>query len=55
MRKEDHGYPTDNPEPPSIWKQIGSAQSQVEKEGVEVKVDIRIEGIAQYVILEDEE
>ena len=49
-RKEDQGTPTDNPEPPSIWKQKRSAESPVEKEAPEFKVDLRIEGIAQDVI-----
>ena len=55
MRKEDHGTPTDNPETPCTWKQMRSAESPVEKEEPEFKVDLRIEGIAQDVIPEDEE
>ena len=55
MRKEDQGGPTDNPEPPSIWKQKRSAESPVEKKAPEFKVDLRIEGIAQDVIQKDEE
>ena len=31
VRKEDQGIPTDNPEPPSIWKQMRSTVSHVEK------------------------
>ena len=55
MRKEEQVTPTDNPEPPSIWKQMRSAESPVEKEEPELKVDFRIEGFAQDVILEDDE
>ena len=44
------GTPTDNPKPPSIWKQMRSAESLVEKEEPEFKVDHRIEGIARDVI-----
>ena len=55
MREEEQGIPTDNPEPVSIWKQMRSAESLVEKEEPEFKVDLRIEGIAQDVILKDEE
>ena len=54
MRKEDQGTPTDNPEPRSTWKQMRSAELLVEKEEPELKVDFRIEGIAQDVILKDE-
>ena len=51
LRKEDQ----DNPEPPSMWKQMRSAESLVEKGEPELKVDLRIEGIAQDVILKYEE
>ena len=40
---------------PSIWKQMRSTESLVEKEELEFKVDLRIEGIAQDVILKDGE
>ena len=55
MRKEDQGTPTDNPEPPSFWKHMRSAESLVEREEPEFQVDLRIEGTAQDVILENEE
>ena len=55
MREEDQGTPTDNPERWSIWKQMRSTESPVEKEEPEFEVDLRIERIAQDVILEDED
>ena len=55
VRKEDEGTPTENTEPPSIWKQMRSAESLVEKEEPEFKVDLRIEEVAQDVIRKDEE
>ena len=55
MRKENQGTPTDNPEPPSIWKHMRSAELLVEKEDPEFSVDLSIERIAQDVILKDEE
>ena len=55
MRKEDHGTPTDNTELPSTKKLQRSAESPVEKEEPEFKVDLRIEGTAQDVILRCEE
>ena len=55
MREEGQGTPTDNPERWSIWKQMRGAESTVEKEEPELKVDLGIEGIAQDVIVKDEE
>ena len=55
MREEGQGTPTDNPEPPSIWKQMRSAVSPVEKEEPEFKANLGIEGIAPDVIPKDEE
>ena len=55
MRKVEQGTPTDNPEPLSICKQMRSTESPVEKEQSELKFDLSIEGIAQDVILKDEE
>ena len=52
--KEEQGNPTDNPELPSARKLKRSAESHLEKEEPEFKVDLRIEGIAQDVIFEDE-
>ena len=55
VREEDQGTLTDNPEPPSFWKQMRSTEPLVEKEEPEFKFDFRNEGIAQDVILEHEE
>ena len=55
VQREEQGTPTDNPEPPSIWKRMRGAESLVEKEECEFKVDLRIEGIAQDVIQENEQ
>ena len=55
MQREEQGNPTDNPELPSARKLERSAESLVGKEESEFKVDFRIEGIAQDVILKDEE
>ena len=55
MQTEEQGNSTDNPELPSVRKVKRSAESPVEKEEPEFKVDLRTEGIAQDVILEDEE
>ena len=55
MRKEEQGIPTDNPERLCVGKLMRSTESPVEKEDPEFKVDLRIEGIAQDVILEGEE
>ena len=52
VREEDPRTPTDNPQPPSIWTQMRSAESPVGKEEPECKVDLRI---AQDVSLEEEE
>ena len=54
VHREEKGNPTDNPEQPSARKLERSAESRVEKEPA-FKVDFRIEGIAQDVILKDEE
>ena len=53
-QREDQGNPTDNPELPSARKLERNAESLVEKEPA-FKVDLRIAGIAQDVILKDEE
>ena len=53
MRKEEQGNPTDNLELTSARER--STESLVEKEESEFKVDLRIEGIAQNVMLKDEE
>ena len=50
--REEQGTPTDNPELLSVKKLM---RGTVEEEDPEFKVDLRIEGIAQDVILEDEE
>ena len=52
VREEDQGTPTDNPEPPSIWKQMRSAESIVVKEEPEFIVHLRIGRFAQDIILE---
>ena len=55
MQREEQGNPTVNPELLSVRKLKRSAESLVEKEQPEFKVDLKIEGIAQDEILEDEE
>ena len=55
MQREEQGTPTDNPELPRARKFERSIESLVEKEECEFKVDLRIEGIAQDVILENGE
>ena len=55
VQREEQGNPTDNPEQPSVRKLGRSTESVVEKESLNFKVDLRIEGIAQHVILKDEE
>ena len=55
MQREEQGNPTYNPGLPGVRKLKRSTESPVEKEEPESKVDLRIEGIAQDVILEDEE
>ena len=55
MQREEQGNPTDIPELPSARKLKRSTESLVEEEQPEFKVDLRIEGLAQDVILEDEE
>ena len=54
-QREGQGNPTDNPEQPSARKLERSTESVVEKESLNFEVDLRIEGIAQDVILKDEE
>ena len=54
MQREEQGNPTGNPGLQSARKLERIAESLVEKEP-EFKVDLRIEGIAQDVILKDEE
>ena len=54
MQSEEQGNPRVNPELLCVRKLKRSAESLVEKEP-EFKVDLRIEGIAQDVILKDEE
>ena len=53
VQREEQGNPTDNPELPSVRKLERSTESPVEKAEPELKVEIRIEGIAQDVILKD--
>ena len=55
MQKEEQGTPTYNPELPSDKKLVRSTESLVEKEEPEFQVDLRIEGLAHDVILEDKE
>ena len=55
VQREEQGNPTDNPELPSARKLERSTESPVEKQEPEFQVDLRIEGIAQDVILKDEE
>ena len=55
MQRKEQGNPTVNPELFSVSKLKRSTESLVEKEQPEFKVDLRIEGIAQDVILKDEE
>ena len=52
--REEQGTPTFHPELPCVRKLKRSTESPVEKEP-EFNVDLRIEAIAQDVILEDEE
>ena len=57
VQREEQGDPTDNPELPSATKLERSPESLVERERErepELEVDLRIEGIAQDVILKDE-
>ena len=53
-QREEQGNPTDKPELLRARKLERRAESTVEKKP-EFKVDLRIEGIAQDVILKDEE
>ena len=53
-QSQDQGNPTDDPEIFRSRKLERRAESTVKKEP-EFKVDLRIEGIAQDVILKDEE
>ena len=55
VREESQRTPTNNPERWSIWKQMRGTESLVEKEEPKCKVELRIEGIAQDVVLGDEE
>ena len=55
VQREEQGNPTDIPELPSARKLKRSTGSLVQEEQPESKVDLRIEGLAQDVILEDEE
>ena len=55
VQTEEQGNPTDIPELPSARKLKRSTGSLVQEEQPESKVDLRIEGLAQDVILEDEE
>ena len=55
LQRQEQGNPTENPELPSVRKMKRSTELLVRKEELEFKVDLRIEGIAQHVILEDEE
>ena len=55
VQREEQGNPTDIPELPSARKLKRSTGSLVQEEQPESKVDLRIEGHAQDVILEDEE
>ena len=55
VQREEQGNPTDNPELPSARKLERSTESPVEKQEPEFQVDLRIKGIAQDVILKDEE
>ena len=54
MQTEEQGNRTDIPGPPGVRKLKRSTESHVEKEEPEFNIDLRIEGIAQDVILEDE-
>ena len=54
VQREEQGDPARNPELPSARKLERSAESLIEKEP-DLKIDLRIEGIAQDVIFEDEE
>ena len=54
VEREKLGNPTDKPELPSARKLERSTESLVEKK-LELKVNLRIEGIAQHVILKYEE
>ena len=51
VQREEQGNPTDNPELPNVRKLERSSGSLVEREEPEFKVDLRIEGVAQDVIL----
>ena len=53
-QREDRGNPTNDPESSQSRKLERRDESTVEKEP-KIKVDLRIEGIAQDVILKDEE
>ena len=55
VQREEQGNPSDIPELPSARKLERSIKSLLVKEEPEFKVDLRIAGIAQDVILEDEE
>ena len=54
-QKNERGNRTNNPEQPSAKKLKRRTESLVGKEEPEFLVDLRIEGIAQDVISEDEE
>ena len=55
VQREEQGNPTDNPELLSVRNLKRSAESLLEKEEPEFKVDLRIEGVAQDGILKDQE
>ena len=55
VQREEQGHPTDNPELRSARKLERSAESLVEMEEPDFKVDLRIEGVAHNVILKDVE
>ena len=55
VQREEQGKTTDNPELPSAGKLERSTESTAEKEEPELEVDLRTEGIAQDVILKNEE
>ena len=55
VQREEQGNQTYNPEPPGARKLERSTESHVEEAELDFKVDLRIERIAQDVILKDEE
>ena len=53
MDRENKGDTTDNQCSPSIWKQMRDTESSV-KERPKFETDVRVEGVPQDAILEDE-